>query len=129
MSLTGAEFSTGAAVRNAEIVRELDRTRLIGLWRALRVLVTVVGLMLFTMWQQSRISDLGYRLRQVDRAREDEERLLEHLKLELDTLRAPSRLAAQAGRLRLEPPGPAAAFVIERVISSEPPGGSVVAAR
>ena len=129
MSLTGAEFSTGAAVRNAEIVRELDRTRLIGLWRALRVLVTVVGLMLFTMWQQSRISDLGYRLRQVDRAREDEERLLEHLKLELDTLRAPSRLAAQAGRLRLEPPGPSAAFVIERVISSEPPGGSVVAAR
>lgn len=129
MSLADAEFSTGAEVRNAEIVRELDRTRVSGLWRALRVIVAIVGLLLFTVWQQSRISDLGYQLQQVQRAREDEDHLHEHLELELDTLRAPARLAAQAQRLRLAPPDAAASFVIERVTSSDPPNGSVVAAR
>lgn len=129
MSLLEAEFSTGAEVRNAEIVRELDRTRVSGLWRALRVIVLLVGLLLFTVWQQSRITDLGYRLQQVQRAREEELRLREHLELELDTLRAPARLAAQAERLRLVPADAASSYVIERVISSDPPAGTVVAAR
>ncbi len=129
MNAIDAEFSTGAEVRNAEIVRELDHTRVSGLWRALRVIVVLVGLLLFTVWQQSRITDLGYHLQQVQRAREQELRLREHLQLELDALRAPARLAAQAERLRLAPAGPAASFVIERVTTSDPPGGAVVAAR
>lgn len=128
MSPTVAEFSTGAEVRNVEIVRELDRTRVTGLWRALRAIVVLVGLLLLTVWQQSRITDLGYRLQEVQRQREDEDHLREHLRLELDTLRAPARLAAQAGRLSLAPPDPAASFFIERVTSSDPPDRSVVAA-
>lgn len=129
MSAMDAEFSTGAQVRNAEIVRELDRTRVSGLWRALRVIVALVGLLLFSVWQQSRITELGYRLQQVQRAHEEEVRLREHLELELATLRAPARLAAQARQLRLAPADPASSFVIERVTTSDPPGGTVVAAR
>lgn len=129
MSLADADFSTSGAVRNVRIERELDATRVSGLWRAVRVIVLLVGLALLTAWQQSRITQLGYDLQEVQRWREEEDHLHEHLTLELDTLRAPSRLAAQAERLKLAPADPKVSFFVERVTSSDPPDRSVVAAR
>lgn len=129
MSQAVAEFSTGAEVRNAKIERELDHTRVSSLWRAVRVIMVVVGLLLLTAWQQSRIAQLGYELQQVQRWREDEDHLHEHLTLEADSLRAPARLAAQAERLRLVPADAASSFVIERVPASAPPDKTMVAAR
>jgi cell division protein FtsL len=129
MSQAVAEFSTGAEVRNAKIERELDHTRVSSLWRAVRVIMVVVGLLLLTAWQQSRIAQLGYELQQVQRWREDEDHLHEHLTLEADSLRAPARLAAQAERLNLKPAEPSASFFVERVTTSAPPDRSVVAAR
>lgn len=129
MSDIAAEFSTTADVRNIAIVRELDRARTRGLWWMAGSIGVIVALLLFTIWQQVRISELGYDLEQVQQAREREDHLREHLMLELDTLRSPALLAVQAARLELTPPDPASHFVIERVTSSPPPSRSVVAAR
>ncbi len=129
MSLVDAEFSTGAEVRNVKIERELDHTRVSGLWRAVRVIMVVAALLLLTAWQQSRIAQLGYELQEVQRWRQEEDHLHEHLTLEADALRAPVRLATAAERLELVPPPPSHSFFLERVTISDPPDRSVVAAR
>ena len=53
----------------------------------------------------------------------------EHLLLELDALRSPALLAAQATSLKLVQPDAASSFVIERVPASAPPDKTMVAAR
>jgi cell division protein FtsL len=53
-----------------------------------------------------------------------------HLRLEIETLRAPSRIERLATRrLHMVEPGPDDSVVIERVIPAPPPPRSVVALR
>ena len=67
---------------------------------------------------------------QMQRQRAEEEEVGRHLRLEIETLRAPKRIEKLAvDRLRLVAPGPGQAVVIERAVPSEPPDRTVVASR
>ena len=128
MSTIGLDYAVRGELKNAPI-RELDRARLRRLWTGVAVGALLVGLLVATAWLQLRITSLGYDIRQVQKEREQEEHLREHLRLELDALCSPALLAAQAVHLKLVPPDAASSFVIERVQSPAPPDRTMVAAR
>jgi cell division protein FtsL len=66
----------------------------------------------------------------MQRERAAEEEINRHLRLEIETLRSPSRIERLAtGRLRMVAPQPDEAQVIERVIPVPAPPQSVVARR
>jgi cell division protein FtsL len=127
--MSAIDFAPRVDVRNAEVVRELDRSRARRLWLAVLALVIVVVPLLAQVQLQMELTSLGYAIEDLERQQAAEQRLAEHLKLEHDTLRAPARLKALAPALGLAPPAAESSFVIERVTTSTPPDGSVVAAR
>lgn len=128
MSAINLDYAIRSDVRNAP-VRELDRARLRRLWTGVAVGALLVALLVLTAWLQLRIAALGYRIQQAQHAREQEDHLREHLLLELDALRSPALLAAQATSLKLVQPDAASSFVIERVPASAPPDKTMIAAR
>ena len=66
----------------------------------------------------------------MQRERASEEEIRRHLRLEIETLRAPQRIEKLATeRLGMVAPSAEDAVVLERVVPSEPPDRSVVAAR
>jgi cell division protein FtsL len=124
------EYSLKKSVRNAEVVRELDETRQRELWRSVAIGMLLVALVLVTAWQHFELLQHGYRLEQMQQERGAEEEINRHLRLEIDTLRAPRRIETLAvERLHLVVPGPNDAIVIERVVPAEPPPKSVIASR
>lgn len=124
------EYSLKKSVRNAEIVLELDETRQRELWRSVAIGMLLVALVLVTAWQHFELLQHGYRLEQMQQERGAEEEINRHLRLEIDTLRAPRRIETLAvERLHLVAPGPNDAIVIERVVPAEPPPKSVIASR
>jgi hypothetical protein len=128
MSTIGLDYAVRSDLKNAP-VREVDRARLRRLWTGVAVGAFLVALLVFTAWLQFRIAALGYRIQQAQTAREQEDHLREYLLLELDLLRSPALLAAQAASLNLVQPDAASSFVIERVPASAPPDKTMVAAR
>jgi cell division protein FtsL len=124
------EYAIKKDVRNNPIVRELDEARHRELWKWVGLAAFVVVVMLFSAWQHFELIRHGYRLEQMQRERATEEEIARHLRLEIDTLRAPQRIEALATRrLRLVAPSKEEAIVIERVVPSDPPAASVVARR
>jgi cell division protein FtsL len=66
----------------------------------------------------------------MQKERAAQEEINRHLRLEIETLRSPSRIERLAtGRLQMVWPGAEDATVIERVIPTAPPPRSVVASR
>ena len=89
-----------------------------------------MSVLLFWAWQHFELLRHGYRLEQVQRERAAEDEINRHLRLEIETLRAPARIERLAiGRLKMVAPGPDDASVIERVVPAPPPPRSVVARR
>jgi cell division protein FtsL len=124
------EYAVRKPVHNRPIVREIDRTRQRELWRSAAIGALVVGVALFAAWQQFELRRHGYRTEQLRLERAAEEETNRHLRLEIETLRSPSRIEALAtGHLKLVAPGCDDAIVLERVVPAEPPPKSVVAAR
>jgi cell division protein FtsL len=124
------EYAIKKDVRNNPIVREVDEARHRELWKSVALAAFLVVVLLFSAWQHFELLRHGYRVEQMQRERAAEEEAARHLRLEIDTLRAPQRIEALATRrLRLVAPGKDEAIVIERVVPSEPPGSSVVARR
>ncbi|MBI1874912.1 MAG: cell division protein FtsL [Acidobacteria bacterium] len=124
------EYSLKKSVRNAEVVRELDEARQRELWRSVAIGMLLVALVLVTAWQHFELLQHGYRLEQMQQERGAEEEINRHLRLEIDTLRAPGRIETLAvERLHLVAPGPNDAIVVERVAPAEPPPKSVIASR
>jgi cell division protein FtsL len=124
------EYAIKKDVRNNPIVREVDRERHRELWRSVAIGVFLVGVLLFSAWQHFELLRHGYRLEQMQKERAAEEEVNRHLRLEIETLRAPARIERLAtGRLRMVQPGPEDASVIERVVPAPPPPRSVVAQR
>jgi cell division protein FtsL len=124
------EYAIKKDVRNNPIVREVDRERHRELWRSAAIGVFLVGVLLFSAWQHFELLRHGYRLEQMQKERAAEEEVNRHLRLEIETLRAPARIERLAtGRLRMVQPGPEDASVIERVVPAPPPPRSVVAQR
>jgi cell division protein FtsL len=124
------EYAIKKDVRNNPIVREVDRERHRDMWRSALIGGFLVIVLLFSAWQHFELLRHGYRLEQMQRERAAEEEINRHLRLEIETLRSPSRIERLAtGRLRMVAPQPDEAQVIERVIPVPAPPQSVVARR
>ena len=90
----------------------------------------VVAIVLYSAWQHFELVRYGYRLEQMQQQRAAEEQVNRHLKLQIQTLSRPERIEQIASRrLKMVQPTADDAVVLERVVPSEPPARSVVAAR
>ena len=124
------EYAIKRDVRNNPIVREVDRERHREMWRSVAVGVFLVTVLLFSAWQHFELLRHGYRQEEMQRQRAAEAEIHRHLRLEIDTLRSPSRIERLATqRLDMVAPGSGEAVVIERVLPAEPPSNSVIARR
>ena len=124
------EYEIRKDFRNNQIVREVDERRLRDLWQSLGIGAILVLVLLFSAWQHFELLRHGYRLEQMQRDRAAESDINRHLRLEMETLRAPQRIEKLAiERLGMTAPVDAEAVVLERVAPHEPPAKSVVASR
>ena len=124
------EYAIKKDVRNNPIVREIDRERNREMVRSVGIGVFLVAVLLFWAWQQFELRRNGYRLEQMQQERAVEVDVNWHLRLEVQTLKAPERIERLAlGRLRMVMPRPEDASVIERVVETPVPPRSVVARR
>ena len=124
------EYEIRKDFRNNQIVREVDERRLKDLWQSLGIGVVLVLVLLFSAWQHFELLRHGYKLEQMQRERASEADINRHLRLEMETLRAPQRIEKLATeRLGMVAPGAAEAIVLERVTAQPPPAKSVVATR
>jgi cell division protein FtsL len=124
------EYSIRKDVRNNPIVREVDERRQKELWQSLAIGCVLVLVLMFSAWQHFELLRHGYRLEQMQRERATEEEISRHLRLEIETLRAPQRIEKLAiERLGMVAPGAENAIVIERVTQPKTPAKSLVAGR
>jgi len=124
------EYAIKKDVRNNPIVREVDEERQRELWKSVGIGELIVLVFLFSAWQRTLLLRNGYEVEQMQKERAAEEELGRHLRLEIETLRAPDRIERLAtDRLHLVAPSRDEAMVIERVVTSEPPAKSMVARR
>ena len=124
------EYAIRKDVRNNPIAREVDRDRRREMARATVVGVFLVAVLLFWALQHFELLRYGYGFEQMQRERAAETEINRHLRLELESLRSPTRIERLAtDRLHMVAPGPDEASVIERVLPAPSPPGSVVARR
>src|SRR4026208_2629734 len=90
------EYAIKKDVRNNPIVREIDEAR----QRQLLQTVVIVGFLslviLFSAWQRFALLGHGYEMQRMQQERAEQEEINRHLRLEIETLRAPARLGAIA---------------------------------
>jgi hypothetical protein len=124
------EYAIKKDVRNNTIVREVDEARQRELWKSVGIAGFLVVVLLFSAWQHFELLRHGYRVEQMQRERATEDDVARHLRLEIETLRAPQRIEGLAlERLHLVAPARDVAIGIERVVPAEPPAKSVIARR
>ena len=124
------EYAIKKDIRNNPIVREVDEARLREMLRSTVIGVFVVAIVLYSAWQHFELVRYGYRIEQMQQQRAAEEKVNRHLKLNIQTLSRPDRIEQLASRrLKLVQPTADDTFILERVVPSEPPARSVVAAR
>ena len=124
------EYAIKKDIRNNPIVREVDEARLREMLRSTLVGAFVVAIVLYSAWQHFELVRYGYRIEQMQQQRAAEEKVNRHLKLNIQTLSRPDRIEQLASRrLKLVQPTADDTFILERVVPSEPPARSVVAAR
>ena len=124
------EYAIRKDVRNNPIVREVDGRRQRELWSSLGIGIVLVLVVMFDAWQHFELIRHGYEIEALQKAKADEDDVRRHLKLEIETLRAPQRIERIAlGRLGMQQPKSGDAIVLERVLPAEPPARSVVASR
>jgi cell division protein FtsL len=124
------EYEIRKDFRNNQIVREVDERRQRDLWQSLGIGILLVLVLLFSAWQHFELLRHGYKLEQMQRERAAENDINRHLRLEMETLRAPQRIEKLATeRLGMINPGQQEAVVLERVGAQAPPASSVVATR
>ena len=124
------EYAIKKDVRNNPIVREIDQARQRDLWKSVGIAGFLVLVLLFSAWQHFELLRHGYEIEQMERERAAQEELMRQLRLEVETLKSPTRIETLATeRLHLVAPGRDEAIVIERVLPADPPAKSVVALR
>jgi cell division protein FtsL len=124
------EYAIKKDIRNNPIVREVDQARQRQLWRTMGIGLFLVVVLLFSAWQHFELLRHGYQIERMQQERAAEEDVNRHLRLEIETLRAPRRIEKIATeQLHLVSPGRGQAIVIERVTPAAPPEKSIVASR
>jgi cell division protein FtsL len=124
------EYAIRKDVRNNPIVREVDEQRQKELWQSFAIGVVLVLVLMFSAWQHFELLRHGYRLEQMQRERATEDDINRHLRLEIETLRAPQRIEKLATeQMGMVAPGVEDAIVLERVTESAAPVRSLVATR
>ena len=124
------EYAIRKDIRNNPIVREVDERRQRELWQSIGIGVMLVLVLMFTAWQHFELLRHGYRLEQMQRERATEDEINRHLKLEIETLRAPQRIEKLATQqMGMVTPAAGDAMVLERVTPTKPPATSLVATR
>ena len=124
------EYSIKKDIRNNPIVREIDRERHREMWRSMGIGLFLVAVLLFSAWQHFELQQHGYKYEQMLQERAEEELVNRHLRLEVETLKAPARVErVAAGKLRMVAPTTTDSTVIERVAPAPVPPRSVVARR
>jgi cell division protein FtsL len=124
------DYAISKDVRNNQIVREIDHSRQRDLWRWTCSGAVILALLVYSAWQHFELLQHGYRVEQMERARKQEVEINRHLRLQIQTLKAPQRIAAIAtSQLHMVEPTSAEAVVLERAVPVEPPSRSVVARR
>src|SRR3954451_12328360 len=115
------EYAIKKDIRNNPIVREVDEARQRQLWRSIGIGLFLVLVLLFSAWQHFELLRHGYQIERMQQDRAAEEEVNRHLRLEVETLRAPRRIKKIATeQLHLVAPAHAQAIVIERVMPSSP---------
>jgi cell division protein FtsL len=124
------EYAIRKDIRNNPIVREVDEQRQRELWQSFGIGALLVLVLLFSAWQHFELLRHGYRLDEMQRQRATEHEINRHLRLEIETLRAPQRIEKLAiGQLGMVAPSAGAAIVLERVPPPPQPPASLVAVR
>ncbi|MGE0813012.1 MAG: cell division protein FtsL [Vicinamibacterales bacterium] len=124
------DYAIRKDVRNNTIVREVDERRQGELRTSLAIGAVLVLVVLFDAWQHFELIRHGYQIETMQKQRAAEEEVRRHLRLEVETLRAPQRIERLAGtRLGMIAPTAADTIVLERVLPADPPARSVVASR
>jgi cell division protein FtsL len=130
MSDIDFEYAIKKDVRNNPIVREIDEARHRQLLQTLAIGGFLSLVILFSAWQRFALLGHGYEMQRLQQERAEQEEINRHLRLEIETLRAPSRIEDIATkRLHLVAPTHDQAIVLERVTPSAPPAKSIIAAR
>ena len=115
MTPTDFERAIKKDIRNNPIVREIDQDRQLELWRSAGIGVFLVAVVLFSAWQHFELLRHGYEIEQMQQERARELEVNRHLRLEIETLKAPDRIERIATEgLHLVAPGAHEAIVIER---------------
>ncbi|MBP1635869.1 MAG: cell division protein FtsL [Acidobacteria bacterium] len=118
------------APQNRAIVLEVDQARQRDFKRWLLVFAVLIGAASFDGWQRSNIISYGFKLDEMQRARDAADAEARHLRLEIASLSEPARIERLATReLHLVAPGLADTRVIQRITPPEQPPSSVVALR
>ena len=124
------EYAIRKDIRNNPIVREVDERRQRELWQSIAIGGMLVLVLMFSAFQHFELIRHGYRLEQMQRDRAIEAEVNRHLRLEIETLKAPQRIEKIATqRMGMVEPAAADAMVLERVTPSKPAATSLVAAR
>jgi len=130
MNPTDFEYAIKKDIRNNPIVREVDEARQRQLWRSVAIGALLVVVLLCSARQNLGLVRHGVQMERMQQQRAAEEEINRHLRLELEALRAPTRIERIATeQLRLVQPGPNQSIVIERVPAPPPASKSIVAAR
>jgi cell division protein FtsL len=130
MSGMDFEYAIKKDIRNNPIVREVDQARQRQLWRTMGIGLFLVVVLLFSAWQHVELLRHGYQIERMQQERAAEEDINRHLRLEIETLKAPRRIEKIATeQLHLVAPANGQAIVIERVTPAAPPEKSIVASR
>jgi cell division protein FtsL len=125
------EYAIKMDVRNNPIVREIDQSRQRELWRWVAIGVCLVVVVLFSLWQRFTVMRVGTEIEQMEHALQEEREINRQLRLDVETLSAPRRIAKlAAGRpLNMVMPDQASTLILERATVTPPPASSMVATR
>ena len=125
------EYAIKMDVRNNPIVREIDESRQRELWRWVAIGVCLVIVVLFSLWQRFTVMRVGTEIETMQRALQEEREVNRQLRLDVETLTAPRRIAklAAARPLNMVMPDRASTLILERATVTQPPSSSMVATR
>jgi cell division protein FtsL len=120
--MKGQSFTLTKAVRNEQLVRELDRKRHKELFRVAFLGVILTLAVIVYAWPHLELIQIGYRMEELRQRRDELVEVKHHLELQRATESDPARIESLARhQLGMIYPGPGEFLVLEPVGSEEAP--------